>query len=418
MIVNSTLQNKLCLLFLSICLFASILLQSRSFVIGFFVGLTCFILLVVREKNKPKAHHYILAVLLMLSLPLGLALLTKTGSTYGRLLIYKVSFPMFSEHWRQGVGFGNFKSQYLLYQADYFAGGKYTSEEMMLAGNTYYVFNDYWQFVIEGGVKAIFMLILVICGLSYLYLLNRRKYLMEMPDILKLAWSLLIALLLAALFTHVWEKTTYQVSVVGLIAIILYFSFIRDKKTKRKPFFAGAATAVVLILFFANIDRLVYYKANLKWQEADRYCFAGYMDEGLELFDEIYPQLKNDVIYLAMYAYQCRKNEDYEHAIRLYEEAVKIRPSNELYRQLGICYDRLGHVEKAEKSLLMAINMVPNRFIPRYELFSFYKNQDFLGKARETGKEIINLPVKVPSPRIDHIKSSVEIEIQELGYVN
>lgn len=416
MSVNDTAQKRLCLFFLIGCLLLSIVLQSRSFVIGFVVGVAAFFFLT--GENKLNIRHYIVAASLLVGFAVILAFMTKTDSTYGRLLIYKVSFLMFSEHWLHGIGFGSFRSKYLLYQANYFAEGKQTQVETMLASNTYYVFNDYWQFVIEGGITAFFVLAVGICGLGYLFLLNRRKYQERMPNMLKLAWSFLIAILLAAVFTHVWEKTTYQLLIVGLIAVILYFSFVWGKNVTRKLFFLGIAFVFVLILFFGNIDRLLYYKAYSTSQEAERYCFAGYMGEGLELFNKVYPQLKHDVIYLTMYAYQCKKNQNFERALTLFREAAAIRPSNELYRQLGICYDRLGDFERAEYNFILAINMVPNRFIPRYELFSFYKSHGFLDKARETGAEIMSLPVKVPSSKVNHVKSSVENEMKEQAYVN
>ncbi|MBD1433250.1 O-antigen ligase family protein [Sphingobacterium sp. DN00404] len=335
-------------------------MQSRSFIIGFFVGLVFFIFLTAQEKKQLKGWHYVLTAVTMLSILLVLTLLLKTGSTYGRLFIYKVSFPMFSEHWLHGMGLGNFRSQYLLYQAAYFAEGKQTQEEMLLADNTYYVFNDYWQFLIEGGITAVFVLLFAMFGLGYLFLSNRRKYLRGMPNMLMLAWSLLMGLLLVAFFTHVWEKTLYRLSIVGLIAIILYFSFIWGEKVSRKSFLLGVASIFALVLFLADIDKLLYHQAYSTWRKAERYCFSGYMQEGLELFDEVYSPLKHDVLYLTMYAYQHKKNENFEQASILFREAAAIRPSNELYRQLGICYDKLGDYEKAENNFLLAVNMVPN----------------------------------------------------------
>lgn len=79
----------------------------------------------------------------------------KLDSSLGRVLIYKVSGQMLKDNWLSGFGFGKFYEQYLYYQSAYFEKGYYTTKELILAGNTHYVFNEYWKLVVELGIWII-----------------------------------------------------------------------------------------------------------------------------------------------------------------------------------------------------------------------------------------------------------------------
>jgi len=75
------------------------------------------------------------------------------------------------------------------------------------------------------------------------------------------------------------------------------------------------------------------------------------------------------------------------------------------FQILAECYYRLSRFPESEEQYLNAIYRVPNRFGTRYALFSFFLNTDQTQKARRIGYEILNLPVKVPSERVEHIKA-------------
>jgi tetratricopeptide (TPR) repeat protein len=387
-------------------------LQSRAFIVGFSVAVACFIACTLPGYKKYKAFYFLIGVAFSVSVVLVLALLFKTGSTSGRILIYKISYPMYVNNWLHGIGYDNFKSQYPLYQAKYFADNLGTVPEMLLADNTYFVFNDYWQFIIEGGMMS---MIILLAAAGALYFLFVRSTGISTPDTaIKLIWSFLFSFLIAAFFTHLWEKWIYVCIVMQLVLIIIFFTMNQGSKLLNKRLIIASALMAVVIFFYFNRKEVLCHKQYAQYEEAEKLCYAGYFSEGAQLLEDIYPSMKYNTMYLFFYGRENLKQENYQYALYLFKEAENIQPSNELYRQIGICYDGLGDFGKAQEALLKSVYMVPNRFVTRYELFMFYKKHKRYKDCRDIGHKLLDLPVKVPSPIVKGIRTNVENELENL----
>ena len=74
----------------------------------------------------------------------------KKASADGRLLIWKVSLGIVKDEPLKGLGFDNFKSAYMRYQAEYFKRNT-DLEEQNLADNVWYAFNEPLQLIVENG---------------------------------------------------------------------------------------------------------------------------------------------------------------------------------------------------------------------------------------------------------------------------
>lgn len=161
-------KNKLSLGFVSLILLSVIALSvvllgltnGRSGWLGFSLALIYIIYHNLGNQRFKKA-------ILIFALPTGILLLAllfwyKPGSSYGRLLIYKVSAGMLKNNWLFGIGSGRFKVQYNQSQAAYFAMHNINSKEAMLADNTFYTFNDLFQVIIENGLIGFLFLLAII----------------------------------------------------------------------------------------------------------------------------------------------------------------------------------------------------------------------------------------------------------------
>lgn len=60
-------------------------------------------------------------------------------------------------------------------------------------------------------------------------------------------------------------------------------------------------------------------------------------------------------------------------------------------------YDNMNNQEKAEEHYIIASRMIPNRFVPLYQLFRLYEKNGRTNEAMRTAKAIIEMPVKVQS---------------------
>lgn len=184
----------------------SVYFESRAFAVGFLLS---FILtLFLYGKIKVKKWNLLLVALAGSFVLLYAIFFVKTDSSLGRIFIYKISSQIHKDNWLNGIGIGKFKTVYMHYQADYFRKGKFTETELLLADNTYFAFNDYYQFIVETGIVGIFLL-----GIFFLliFLLIKRAVFSDRESVILLnAIGMLIALCIAACFTYVFNKLEFQ----------------------------------------------------------------------------------------------------------------------------------------------------------------------------------------------------------------
>lgn len=390
------------LLFNILALILSIYLESRSFTLGN-LGALLFVTVHVRREKITLKSLTVLAVvasIVLLSLVFGF----KTGSSSGRILIYKISWNMFKDHVCTGVGLGNFKLSYLHYQAAYFKDSIYSEKEMLLADNTYFAFNDYWQLVVETGMMgALFFSIFLL----FFAQIVRRSYMMNLDNtFLIFCVAQLLTIVVAALFTHVFEKIFFQSIALFLIGGIITYGF-------KRPYNKKVISVLIVTVIFVNIiyhyrHKIFYYDSFRKFEYAQDLIGQGYHTESLEILREIYTDCKVDFNYLQLYGKRLQINGDYQQSIPVLEQAVKVRTNSELLSILADSYIKTERYQLAEQVIKHAVYMVPNRFSSRYKLFQIYLKNGNKVAAIKCGEEILALPVKIPSIRVDRIRSEVK----------
>lgn len=393
-----------------LCFLAAAILQSRSFVVGYGIG--AVLVYVAASKFRISKKTFVLLLLSFLLIVPSLAFLVKTDSSLGRLLIYKLSVKILKENFISGVGWGKFEVAYGKYQVDYFKSGAYTTKELLLADNTRYAFNDYLQLVVETGVIGLICLLALVISIIYLI----KKALKENGYanwLLLVALLQLIAILVAALFTYVFVSPLFQGLFVLSLLTVVYYAYPRKVKIYWY-FFAGAfVTGVLLWIHYG------YYLCNIsnykKYQEAKELFGAGFITEAVQTYEVLYPSLKKDEIFLAHYASGLASKGKYDRAILLLEHLVTVNNSASFSLKLAECYYLTGRLDKAEAAYLTAIYMVPNRFSGRYHLFNFYYKTGQLVKAIQMGKDILQLPVKIPSAQVTNIKNDVQALLNKIS---
>ncbi len=76
-------------------------------------------------------------------------------SLWGRFLLYRVGFNIFSRNLLTGIGFGNTFSQLAKYQCDYFAMGKGSDLDRFLAGSNGMINSTYLEAAVESGILGL-----------------------------------------------------------------------------------------------------------------------------------------------------------------------------------------------------------------------------------------------------------------------
>ncbi len=138
----------ICYVFLSYCLL--FYTKGRAGIFGFTIGLGVLNYSYLKSKVGYLKGVIIAACLLVLLLNF------KSNSSSGRLLIYKViTTQLEPSELITGIGYGKFKVRYNELQANYFSKKSINNNEALLADNTYYMFNDPLQFIIETGLVGL-----------------------------------------------------------------------------------------------------------------------------------------------------------------------------------------------------------------------------------------------------------------------
>lgn len=370
-------------------LLAAVYFQSRAFAFGFL-----FSTFTVYALSNKKSFKIIASSIFILSTALVLLVFfIKSDSSLGRVLIYKVSIQIFQDNFLLGIGLGNFQEVYLYQQANYFSKEIYTNKELLLADNTHYAFNDYWQFIIEIGIVGF-----VIVGVLF-YLLG--KLVLKSIRSKKHVWltanvvSLLIAVLIAALFTHIFEQLQYQATVV---LCITYLCLINIRKKWCNITILSISFLFLLAIGFKGMET---YRINNNYNTALNLYIAGLKKECKIELQKITPikDNKRAVLYLQILMSSYHLN--YE------KEILKLLaqyPNANTYKMLGDFYLFNGKIKAAENAYLTAINMVPNRFLPRQSLLRLYISQKKDTEAEKVANKIISLSIKIGSSQVNSIK--------------
>jgi hypothetical protein len=374
-------------------------LGSRSFSIGFLVSSLFVIYL-----NYPIPGRKVFYVgLVLLSIILSVSVLAfKQDSSLGRLLIYKVTFIMFRDHWQYGVGLGQFSLNYLKYQAAYFNHPGFTTKELLLADNTQHAFNDYWQFILERGIAGVIVLIIVFAVI--VKTIYRALKLTNGSSIVVFAASLLLAISIAALFMHVFEGFIARITFMAALVTVFYY----NAQSNLKVYLTAIMLSLLLVTFFHWKSYLIRYSEYQKFRNAEILYKAGYIVDAEKIYCQLFKALESDADYLVGYANVLSTYGNTLKAERLLEKAVAIQSNNMYYNQLAYVYYLNKKNEKAEQAYLLAVHMVPNRFVTRFGLYNFYKNTNQSKKAIKIRADILSLPVKIPSIEIDFIRQSLQ----------
>ncbi|TKG94567.1 hypothetical protein EYV94_11500 [Puteibacter caeruleilacunae] len=369
----------------------------------------------------------ILSVIVLLGCSWGLYSMKK-GSADGRVLIWKVATQMIPEKPVFGHGIGQFKSQYMNYQASYFSANP-DSPDIMVADNSSYSFNEFVKLTVEQGILG---LLLVIAMLVLIFrkrrsnitkrgsdevdgIMNKGNDLQLQNANLKFlaAKSGLLAVIVFGLFSYPSEILPIKMHFVVFLAMIVACQGGVKKKilTSSRTFsmlqrwVVTPVFVVLMVLSLGTVHRA--YHTAVMWKDAYRLYQVGAYEESVEAYDKVYHQLNHNGEYLVNYGKALSMAGKHEKAIDVLKEAKDYLNNTILYTALGDSYQALKMYKDAEKAYWHAFNMVPSRFYPKYLLAKMYSENGHRKEACKLAKELLYKKVKVKSIAIDEIRDEM-----------
>lgn len=371
---------------------AVVLSFSRAGIISLFVVFAIWFFHTFNLKISIFVRYVMVVVVLMLLLS-GLYFL-KVESANGRFLIWNCSLQMIKDKPLLGFGFGGFSREYMLYQADYFVNhpqSKYT----MLADIVKHPFNEFLLLFIEQGFVGVLLFSLFIFFLIKAYLRNKNteNFHLFLP---------LVGIAVFSLFSYAFNYPIIRVVTVFYIAFIMKDE-INHITIPRKSVKFLKPVLVLFLLLLLSVSVKMFY-AEYKWNTVAKRSLNGETKTVMPDYANLYKTMNKNGLFLYNYGAELNYIGEWKTSSKMMSECTHFYNDNDVQLILADNYQHLKQYDKAEKHLILAYNMIPNRFIPLYRLKLLYDVTGEKEKAIKIANRIIDMPIKIYSPEIEMIK--------------
>ena len=428
-------KNKIIYFLLLSILYATLMIcQSRgiwiSIILSLLIGIFfIFKFKIVRTfKNNRKWLFLLLLTFLLITIiystenPLNKSAITapqRALSTFDkqdpsintRLLIWRTTLQMIKDNPLLGSGIGNFKINYLNYQADLLQKNPNYIKYIANAKESH---NEYLQMSAELGIVGlgVFLSILFIFYSSILNYLEKKINNKDKIIVFGLLMGITFFLF------HSLFSFPLHVPVLGLnffIIVGLTLSYIRnidslkDEKNIiiKKEIFKNKQIkifGIILVLFFLifAIDSLV-----IRPYLAEIYYFNGMRYKDINNYDMSLPKLKyaakldpNNGRILHALGTNYYNLQIYDKAEEIWQRTKNYVTDVNIFYNLGLLYSKIDAYEKSEEELKQAIYLNP-KFTEGYHYLGFlYFSQEDYDRAIEQWNKILEIEPNFPNKYI------------------
>jgi len=404
---KSSILNLMCFLNVFLLFFICFVTLSRmSLLISICILVLMPVIRKIKRLNKKKI--VIFATLFLMGLFM-LSRLVKKDSSQGRLLIWKVASIIPLESPWLGVGAGKFKALYNGYQAQYFSN-RATSEDIRLASETFSAFNEPLEILIEHGIFGLLGIGTLLCVTLRPKQIPRsiQRNDIEAPFLISAISGLAIGMV-----SHPFSELAILVLFTLNLSVCASFRVLNRVRILPYLFRLRSSNVIVVILIVGIICGLSYRFFYLqRW-----YNLANSIESTeiqLQHYNKLHKHMRHDGVFLLYYAKQLLINNQYEASLEKYTESKNELSTIIAELESAKIYSRLGFHENAEIHFKRACDMTPNRFMPKYLYFLYLIDMGKKEHALKLGKQIVEMPVKVNSVKVDIIIKNVRRYMDEI----
>lgn len=278
------------------------------------------------------------------------AYLVKPDSADGRALMRKVAWEAAGLH---GVGWDRVVGAYGLAQEQYFASGRGTASEAMVAGEPAFVFNEYLQIAIAYGLPAAICFTLALFGSAVQYA-RRRMF--------GLAGST-VAVMMVCMSSYPFQFMEFRLLTFALVV--------------------GAA--------------LTFSQHVLRWGMTGAACGIA-----MSLYLS-YTPVENAFSRFRR-AQQAYVDADYQQAVDILKSTMEVTSVPTSLTMIGRTFEKMQQPDSAEHYYIRAIHRVPNRMYPHYRLMKLYERTGNAALMRQEAEYIMSMPLKNNSTATEEMR--------------
>lgn len=358
----------------------------------------------VIKYNKLVVVGCTLLFLIIAGLPTFGSMLGSDKST-DRMLMWNMTTKAILAKPVMGTGLGGFSAAYAQAQADYFASGKASADELRATCCPKFAFNEYLQIGLELGITGLLLFALWI-GFSFYYGLKNKQL---------GATGSILALLFLAMYSYPLQLPSFWVLLIFFSAICVTRTS-KSQKTSSKslPFVGALAAVVACVLFFGQRNYYNHYKEwktvrLLEQRNNHKVAAQGYLS--------LYPRLSHRIEFLHEGAKCLEENKQFADAIIWTRRAVQLSADPEFFDIMAESFQQLGLYTQAENCLLQCRQILPERIETYYKLTQLYSKQSFYqpDKLKKAANSVLKSNHEILTNEIRSMREDVKRILQSLN---
>jgi hypothetical protein len=308
----------------------------------------------------------------------------KEASTYSRLQVWKNCFSLIKEKPLFGQGFGMFEKSYNLFVAE---------NNLPSSGHVNMPYNDFLELAVTGGLVSVALWIAFLIASIRFCIKNNHS-------------------ILPVIAFGFVELVNFGFQAIPVFALFIVYTGMFSRRDpsadpeneKRMPAPLQRTIAwsllMVSILFISGqmILALGFYRRTeivREYPPADAIHALGGLNS----------TLGNYCIFHEAYGDAYLKNKQYALALQQYTLSLRTSSSPEILSKCGYCCQQQKRSDSSIYYYSIAQNIEPYKFEPRVALLRIYQQKGDSALVRQKAREIIDMPVKVGSDRVNRIKT-------------
>ncbi|WP_164974257.1 O-antigen ligase family protein [Filimonas effusa] len=332
----------------------------------------------------------------------------KKASALGRMMKIAITWEHMDDFLLTGTGLGRFSWYYPQWQAEYFASHSQPPTSFFLnAGESYIIFNELLQLLKEIGLIGFALFVILMIGF---FSLKSAKH-FRLMRALKLTVIGILSCSLASYPLHV-NYLLWLFSFCFFTAVILatssFFSFINNRiaavfNLKLKIL---SLTISVLLLSCVSVKSISLFYSYCHWMQVRG--SAGSAEIRMNTYRSLEKSLGKDGKFLTDYGYVLLNEGHTAGSAIVLDDARRYFISLQTIETLSVACFENGQVNDAIACRKWLCNFLPARFGLRYELLKLYQSKNDSVNARRIANAILEMPVKIPSSRVQYIKNTAK----------
>ena len=327
----------------------------------------------------------------------------KRDSADGRLLMWKVTGKAIAGQPLAGTGLGGFPAAYAEAQGEYFATGTATGQEKQVAGCPEYAFNEYLQIGLEQGIGGLIVFVLWLGSMGYYGIRNRQHG----------AVGGVLALAVFAVSSYPLQLPSFWMILVFLGAICVTKDGTQARSSALSVSSAYPIT-IISLLSLASVCLFILqkgqYEVYKRWGRMQMVYNNKAYESVSEDYKDLHDKLKHKPEFLFEEAQCLSKTGRYAEAIRVLERAKRLSGDPMIRYMIAKNRQATGDYREAERELLHAIGILPERLYPYYLLAKLYAEPTFYqaDKFRAAAGAVLTKEPKVESSAIREMRTEIK----------